>query len=286
MNEIIDQYRRFCLQVARWNDETASKTVPMLHRFAQSAGVDHPRLVTRSHVADFLTAPDVQPSTLRLRRAVLHAFFAWCREENLVDANPCRNIPPPRLPQRKPRFLEPQQVEATLQATGRARDDLLLLLAVQIGVRRIELWRANIEDIDVRNRRFPVRGKGFDGEVSRTLPLPEEAWQALIRYLTELGVTSGPLFRNHAGGRLSRSKMSRICSEAMLAAGVKEAPGDGRSLHGLRHTFAQHLLDGGADVRRVQKALGHASITTTEQVYLLREEDLTADIEGRRYRAS
>lgn len=267
-----------------------SNLVSLVEFLGQPARADIPN-VTRAQVARWIGAssgdplrPNPSPNTVRSRLSSARSFFEWCVENELCDRNPCKGIRPPKPDDLPPRFLEADEVGLVLAKAESLRDRLVILLMVQMGLRRVEVNRANIEDIDSRNRRIGVRGKGHRGNVSRYSHIPDEAWETLVLHLRDLGEVSGPLIRPwHHKGRLGVDVLSKIVSDAMLAAGVKSSAYDGKSAHALRHTFGQHLIDDGAPIRIVQVAMGHKSVQTTE-LYTRREVDGIADIiEGRRY---
>lgn len=239
--------------------------------------------ITRAHVAGWIGTGAPTPNTVRSRLSAVRGFLGWCVENEYLPRNPAAGVRGPRPEALKPRFLEAVEVTALLEHVHSLRDRLIVLLMVQMGLRRVEVWRANIEDIDARARTIAVRGKGHRGDVSRWSYIPDEAWGVLVAYLGEVGTVAGPLIRSRTSdGRLGLDVISSIVSEAMLAAGVKLRAGDGRSAHALRHTLAQHLIDAGTDIRKVQAQLGHASVTTTE-LYTRRQVDLAGILEGRRY---
>ena len=156
---------------------------------------------------------------------------------------------------------------------------------LQLGLRRVEVSRAEVGDIDFRKSTMLVRGKGADGGISAALPLTDEVREALRLYVSTEGLTAGPLFldRRGTGRGISAAHVGMLVVEAFREAGVKSHNGDGRSAHALRHTCAQDLFDAGVETRVVQKVLRHASIRNTE-IYLRGEVGgLREAMEGRRY---
>lgn len=253
--------------------------------------------LTKRDVTKYLVQAGGAASSQRVRLSQIRTFLEWCVSNELCARNVAAGIKLGKLPEREPRFLEPEEVTTVFGAVrGRdtarvsaevvARDACIVAFAVQLGMRRGEIHACNVEDIDRSNRVIGIRGKGHDGNISRRLGIPREAWEMLMAYLTEAPCFQGALFRSTISrGRLSERAIGVQIANAMYRAGVKHAPYDGKSLHALRHSFAQHLIDAGVDIRDVQEGMGHGEQRTTE-IYLRRRktaEQLRNVIEGRRY---
>jgi len=153
------------------------------------------------------------------------------------------------------------------------RDRALLELLYGSGVRISELTGLDVDDLDLEEGSVRVLGKG---RKEREVPLGSFARQAVEAYLTRgrpalaSGATRGALFLNARGGRLSRQSCARLLAVHVQRAGIDRRV----TLHTLRHSFATHLLEGGADVRVVQELLGHASVATTQVYTLVTKEHL------------
>jgi integrase/recombinase XerD len=200
----------------------------------------------------------------------LHRFAV---REGLSAADPARDVRPPAPPRRLPKAIAIDEVERLLAAAGPAdtarglRDRALLEMLYGTGARISEAVGLEVDDVDLTDAVVRLHGKGGK---DRVVPLGRYAGEALDAYLVRarpalnvrgLGVPA--LFLNARGGRLSRQSAWSTLRSAAGRAGLNDV-----SPHTLRHSFATHLLDGGADVRVVQELLGHASVTTT-QVYTL-----------------
>ena len=229
-------------------------------------------------------------STVAQRLAAIRSFHRWAAREALAPGDPWGAIATPRLPRRLPRVLEVDQVarllavvEADLEAAEAARPDAMALAtalamrdralietAYAAGLRISELAAADLASLDLRRGEIRVIGKGRKERIGL---LGRPAVAALTAYLeqgrpllAERAVSTAPIhaavFLNHAGQPLGvrglRYRLDRLCRAAGLPEGV--------SPHTLRHSFATHLLDGGADLRVVQELLGHENLATT-QVY-------------------
>ncbi|MFT4298580.1 MAG: site-specific tyrosine recombinase XerD [Aeromicrobium sp.] len=240
-----------------------------------------PREITETDVLDFVaflrTGDDdhrpLGPSSVA-RHVVtvrgLHRF--WLREQR-VEVDVAAQIRPPRPDQRLPKALPLEQIEAILEAAGAPgtalalRDRALLEVLYGTGARISEAVGIDLDDLDRDEGALLLRGKGGK---ERIVPVGRFALSAVDAYVTRsrpglVSASSTPaLFLNARGGRLSRQSAWTVLTRAARQAGI---PGE-VSPHTLRHSFATHLLDGGADVRVVQELLGHASVTTT-QIYTL-----------------
>ena len=253
--------------------------------YLDTVGVREPRAVTPTHVADFLAhlregseghPPLAASSAARTLVAVrgLHRFLAL---EGELDTDPADGLAPPRPPSRLPKAITLEEVERLLDAASvgdtpaALRDRALLELLYATGARISEAVGLDVDDLaDLDGGDAVVRLRGKGGK-ERLVPVGSYAARALSAWLVRArpgmaaaGRGTPAVFLNQRGGRLSRQS-----AWAVLRASAERAGLEGHlSPHTLRHSFATHLLDGGADVRVVQELLGHASVTTT-QVYTL-----------------
>jgi integrase/recombinase XerD len=249
--------------------------------FCAARGITDPAQVTETVIADFLVAlrtgdDDHRPlAASSAGRAVVavRGFHRFAAREGLTAADPGKDVHPPALPARLPKAITVAEVEAILAAASgddppHLRDRALLELLYGTGARISEAVGLDVDDLDLETASVLLRGKGSK---QRVVPLGRMAVAALEAYLVRgrpalaLAGRGGPaVFLNQRGGRLTRQGAWTVLAGAVERAGVSSAV----SPHTLRHSFATHLLDGGADVRVVQELLGHASVTTT-QVYTL-----------------
>lgn len=265
--------------------ETAEQYTSRLLTFAAFAPTD-PAKVTRRHVQRWLERPGLSQHYRRARLTVLRGFFRWCVLYGHLRRDPTLGEKLPPLPPLLPRHLgEDEMAELMDVVAGDPRTRLAVLLMVQEMLRRGEVARIQLGDIDRRQRVLSVRGKGGRGHVTRREPITEETWAALVTYLPIVGASSGPLFRSERwpDRGISGAWIGELVTRAMREAGVKHYSFDGRSPHALRHTGAQDLVDAGRDIRKVQKALGHASIRSTEWYTRGSVGDLREVLEGRTY---
>jgi len=210
------------------------------------------------------------PATVARKLAALRAFFRMLREHGLIDSNPADLLAAPKRGQRLPEVLSPEQVSALLDRIPTStplalRDRALFEVAYSSGLRAEELVSLQVASIDFDGEQLRVEGKGSK---TRIVPVGEPALAALARYLERAraalcsGEREPALFLSKSGRRLSTSDVRRRlrvwCHHAAVQGSVQP--------HTLRHSFATHLLEGGADLRSIQELLGHASISTT-QIY-------------------
>jgi integrase/recombinase XerD len=250
--------------------------------FLDARQIGRPSAVTENDIAAFLgslrtgDADHQALGTASAARTIvavrgLHRF--WLREQ-LVETDVTAAIKPPRPAARLPKALPLSDVESILDAasapgtTLAARDRALLEVLYGTGARISEAVGLDIDDLDLEESTILLRGKGGK---QRIVPLGSYAKTSLADYLSSsrpslvsVKTRTPAVFLNARGGRLSRQSAWTVLTKAAERAGVASDV----SPHTLRHSFATHLLDGGADVRVVQELLGHASVTTT-QIYTL-----------------
>ena len=250
--------------------------------YLASRGVHDPTEVGEAHVADFLATlregsegrPPLAASSAARTLVAVRGFHRFLALEGEVPTDPAGAVSLPRPPARLPKAIGVEEVERLIEAAGvggtpaALRDRALLEVLYGAGARISEAVGLDVDDIDTEEGVVRLFGKGSK---ERLVPLGSYAAQALSAYLVRARPTfasrgrgTPAVFLNQRGGRLSRQSAWSALRAAAQRAGL-----DGHvSPHTLRHSFATHLLDGGADVRVVQELLGHASVTTT-QIYTL-----------------
>lgn len=245
---------------------TARNHRTILGQFAASAGCATTQLGER-HVRRWLEDyGHLAPSTRRNRLAVVKMFCRWLFEAGMSRVDAARRILPVREPRRVPRALTAEQVALILDACEDSRTRLAVILMVQEGLRRGEVARLQVGDVNLQHGVMTVTGKGGH---QRVLYVTEQARLAIIEHVSVEGAVAGPLLRSrhHPQQGLHPDTVSGLVRRAMEAAGVKRAPFDGVNPHALRHTALTHMLIEGAHVRDVQQVAGHQNLATTE-VYL------------------
>ena len=221
----------------------------------------------RGYLAELRRA-DYSRATVARKIATLRSFYKYLAREGHVQANPVKVIRTPRQEKRLPKFLAPAEVERLLSAPRgndllSLRDAAILEVLYSTGMRVSELVGLNLESIDPIGEVARVRGKG---RRERIAPLGSFAMRALNRYLEARAAMpvhdAEAVFVNRRGHRLDVRSVRRKLAKYLRAAGLDAHA----SPHTLRHSFATHMLERGADLRAVQELLGHRSLSTT-QIY-------------------
>ncbi len=240
----------------------------------QTGAVPEPRLVEvailRSYVS-YLHECGYARTTVARRLACLRSFFRYCNREGICETNPAKPLRTPRAGRKLPHFLTTDQVGDLLMAppansAAGLRDRAILETVYSAGLRVSELVGLNVSDWDRPSGILRVLGKG---RKERLAPVGSYATKALDRWMEvrqpdakALEKQRAAIFLNRFGRRLTTRSIGRMLETHILTAGLSQQT----TPHTLRHSFATHLLDGGADLRSVQELLGHKSLTTT-QIY-------------------
>lgn len=237
-------------------------------------GVD--RLAIRSFMGDCTARRGLAKRSIARKLAAVRSFFRFLHVEELLDANPARTVRSPKRERTLPGFLTHEQLRAVFElAEARAmeggflasRNLAILELFYSTGLRLSELQALNLADVDLVSERVRVLGKG---RKERIVPVGRMAVAALRRYYLRrdevlAGIERGDrraVFLTQAARRISVRQVQKVVERFL----DRVAEGAGLSAHSLRHTFATHLLDNGADLMAVKEMLGHASLSTT-QIY-------------------
>ncbi len=235
--------------------------------------------VVRAFLASLL--PDRKKSSVGRKIAALKGFFRFLVMTHQIEQNPMVSIHSPKQEKPLPAFLSVDDVFQLLGAIEvktqlDVRDRAVLEVFYSTGIRVSELVGLNWADIDFNLGIIRVTGKGSK---ERIVPIGEIALQALRDQAQELRkrwrvscAGESAVFLNHRGGRITTRSVARIVEKHLKQAGIMVKMGP----HGLRHSFATHLLNSGADLRSIQELLGHASLSTTQRYTHLNLDQLTA----------
>jgi integrase/recombinase XerC len=286
--EALAAFARFLRAERAFSAHTQRAYLSDVRQLAAALG-GSPARVRADDVRGFLAAQHRarSPATLGRRLAALRAFFKLLVRDGVRRADPTLGLPAPRAPRALPRplavddcaaLLEPAAAPASARDLGALRDQAMLELLYGAGVRVGELVALDVRDLDLVRGEVRVWGKG---DKERVVPLPEAARGALRAYLDRRrtpGVLAEPLFPSLRTGRGAKPRrldvrdVRRRLRRRALAAGLV-----GRvHPHRLRHSYATHLLDMGADLRAIQELLGHASLSTTQRYTAVSAERLVA----------
>jgi integrase/recombinase XerC len=210
-----------------------------------------------------LHAEGLDAASLARKLAAVRSLYRFLVRRGVVGRNPAREVKAPRVGRKLVSFLDSDEAHAMAEArnvggASRARDVAIVELLYATGLRVSELAGLDLDTVDRGGRTVSVVGKGAK---PRIVPYGAAAARALDAYLEPRAAARGPLFLNHRGGRLDARSVRTIVQRAARAAGVTRRV----TPHTLRHTFATHLLDAGADLRMIQELLGHSRLSTTQR---------------------
>ncbi|MBI4558344.1 MAG: site-specific tyrosine recombinase XerD [Candidatus Hydrogenedentes bacterium] len=270
---LLDRY----LEATIFESGLSEKTVSAYHSdiarylgYLEGRGIQSPDAITRELLLEFLIAlrKEGQSGRSTARRlSAIRRFHAFLREEGQAASDPTEGFESPRCVKRLPRALSVAEAERLTTAPDTAtrdgiRDTAILELFYSSGLRISELGGLRLQDVSIAESCIRVRGKGSK---VRLVPLGEKAMQRLREWVevrSQGKLRSDTVFLSSRGGRMGRTSVWRVVKRYARAANIR----DNVTPHMLRHSFATHLLDNGADLRAVQEMLGHADISTT-QVY-------------------
>lgn len=249
----------------------AGKTAREIDRGEAAARLD-PRTVDALAIRGYLAAlyRRNRKSTVARKLSAVRSFFRFCVRQGMIASSPAEGVLTPKQEKRIPAYLTVDDMFLLLEAVPEdslfdLRNKAIFESLYASGVRISELAALNTADVDLQEGVMKVAGKG---NKERLVPLGGKAAAAIRRYRERLcgetGIAAdhpGPLFRNKFKGRLTTRSMARCLDQLVRACGLRVPV----SPHTLRHTFATHLLDAGADLRAVQELLGHESLSTTQK---------------------
>jgi integrase/recombinase XerD len=257
--------------------------------YLAECGVADPRAISEGHVGEFLArlrnreyrpGQAYSPATVARVLSAVRGMHRYLVREGVTQLNPAEPIGSPRTPRALPKALSQPEVDRLLAAVpdegaGNVRDRAILETLYAAGLRISELTALDVDDVDLDSRTVRCLGKG---DKERVVPFGRAAVDALRAYLVQArpamvrGRAEPGLFLNTRGRRLTRQGCWKLLKKYAKRADLRRRI----SPHTLRHSFATHLLDGGADVRDVQELLGHASVSTTQVYTLVSQEKLRA----------
>lgn len=254
-------FQTFLHQTGQSADESGDVKVERIDRFAIRA------------FAGYLHSHRKSRATVERRLSTLKSFFRFLKNHNIIEANPALRIPLPKKSKRLPGFLTREEAEQLLDSGKHEidfkdiRDLAIAELLYGSGIRISEAASLNLNDIDPLSNEIRVIGKG---NKERIVPMTPVIREALDAYFQSCGQftgkyprfgSPGPLFINQRGTRLTDRSMRRSLKNLAITHKLLKHVHP----HQLRHSFATHLLDGGADLRSIQELLGHSSLATTQK---------------------
>jgi integrase/recombinase XerC len=233
----------------------------------QGAGADPAAADARRlrRYSAWLSGQGYAPSTIARRLASLRSFYRYQRRQGLLKTDPAGGLRNPKQAQRLPRLLKVEDVIRLLDSIATAeplgvRDRAMFETLYGGGLRVSELVGLDLDDLDLDQELIRVRGKGRRERLCPIGPMAARWIETWRRQRQPRRSDERALFLNRYGGRLTTRSVGRLLDQYLVAVGLQSAA----SPHTLRHSFATHLLDRGADLRSVQELLGHRNLTTTQ----------------------
>jgi integrase/recombinase XerC len=262
----IDKFISYLKVQRNLSDNTCQAYRRDLRQFIAHLKHDDPSKIDRNAIRSYLGIMQRQGLDKRSaarKLSAIKAFFKYCARENVIPANPALGLRSPKLDKKLPSFLSEQQAEQAVQPSQEkpeetVRNNAIMELLYGSGLRSSELLGLKVGDLDLSGGQVKVMGKGSK---QRIVPLTRESISALKKYIARRE-NQQIVFLGARGEALNRRQLQRIVQARIRSAhyGGKASP------HVLRHSFATHLLDRGADLKAVKELLGHANLSTT-QIY-------------------
>lgn len=286
--EHFEDYLTFDRGLSKRTVEAYRRDVERLVDFLAGRGILCPAEISHLDLREYvfhLKDRGLAASSIRRAISSSRTYFSFLLEEMLVDSDPTERLESPRGWRRLPAVLTRDEIARIVEAPSAEstmywRDRAILELLYATGIRVSELTTASVSDLDMDEALLRVTGKGSR---QRLVPVGRTALEAIRRYFRDVrpglerrGAADGGLFLNQRGRPLSRVSVWSLVKRATERAGVQRAV----SPHTFRHTFATHLLEGGADLAAVQELLGHADISTT-QIYTHVDREYLRDMHKR-----
>ena len=247
----------------RVNHKTVQQRRYILEAFIAHLGGDMAvKAVGRKHVEDWAFSQEVAPGTLRMRFNVIRGLFRFAQDRRWISHLPTDGIILPRVPRRQPRALTYQDLMALDRVLPDARSRLIIALGINEGLRRVEIARLELSDVDTLNMTLRVLTAKSGTEDS--IPLTADTFGWLKAYMPDRGNVPGPLIQSQRGrGGITADAIGNMAAKWMKAAGIKGAAFDGTSLHACRHTMAMNMLAHGAPIETISIGLRHADLSST-----------------------
>jgi integrase/recombinase XerC len=281
MHSAIEQFSNYLMHERRVSEHTHKNYLVDMTQFRHFLRRRYPEIVKNgdaglvsvdaSVIRDYLAElfDSKTPTSIARKLACLRTFFQYCMREGWVESNPAKEVASPKIPKRLPKFLTIDEVEALLGAPDTTdslglRDKAIMELLYASGLRVSELVGLDSPDLNMAEATVRVLGKG---RKERVVPVGSKACEAIRKYVAmrqsifPSNDGHGALFVNRQGGRLTARSIERLVSKYLKRCGIQKTV----TPHVLRHTFATHLLNAGADMRGIQELLGHASLSTTQK---------------------
>lgn len=267
MNKHVDQFLNYLSVEKNYSDHTLLNyrlDLKEFFEYLEGTPIEQVEYTQLRRFLSHLRTKELKPRTLARKLSTLRSFFKYLQREGIVEENPTNILLSPKLDKSLPKFLTEEEMKVFIESPklnndfGR-RDRAILETLYSAGIRVSELVGMNADDVDFIGNIAKVYGKG---KKERFVPLGNKAINAIKQYIDKRKVQASAIFLNKNGKRISTRAVIDITKKYIKLVSVNKDI----SPHVLRHSFATHLLNRGADLRSVQELLGHASLSTT-QIY-------------------
>ena len=281
MEELLKKYEEFLTHEQDASEHTTKNYMADLHQFAEYMARTHPAIssagktglnkIDHNIISGYLSTlfGKNNPASVARKLASLRSFFKYWIREGSMSSNPAKDVATPKVPKRLPKFLTVDEVTALLGGPHDSdvlslRDKAMMEVMYASGLRVSELVGLDIEHINLAEGILKVLGKG---RKERIVPLGTKAQTALSHYLArreeliDKEHTTNAVFLNRQGQRITPRSVERMVQKYLRDSGIQKEV----TPHVLRHSFATHMLNAGADLRGIQELLGHSSLSTTQK---------------------
>ena len=263
MYEIISQYLEYLEMEKGLSPNTIDAYRRDLYSFAES--VNDINLVDRNNINNFIRSlkeKKLAPTSVIRKVASLRGFFKWATAMNILEKNPASTLEQPKVPQKLPKVISLKEIDEILHSELLPLQSVIIELLYSCGLRVSELVNLKLNDIDLASKYVRCFGKGSK---ERIIPVGKKAIEVLKKYLPErdllvkkYNLNTKRLLINNLGRLINRQDVYNLIHQQGKMINKNISP------HTLRHSFATHLLENGADLRVVQELLGHSDVSTTQ----------------------
>lgn len=233
-----------------------------LNEFSEFSKVTSEAKISRTHIREFLSfiADKNQPITRRRKLTSIRMFFRFLEDERLIKDNPTKGLPSPKVESKEPSWLTENEIKRLVRKVEESendRDELIIRILVETGMRLNELAKLNVSDLDTKNKTIKVHRKG---NREQTLPINAKLNQIINKFIKNRKPVE-PLIMSIFRMRMTNRRIGLLVKSYLTKAGIQKNV----SCHSLRHSFCTRMLEKGADIKTIQILAGHVTIATTER---------------------
>jgi len=233
-----------------------------LNEFQEFSKATTEEKISRTHIREFLSflSDKNEPITRRRKLTSIRMFFKFLEDEKYIKDNPTKGLPSPKVESKEPSWLTENEIKMLMQAvdkSGNQRDEVIVRILVETGMRLNELANLNVGDLDVKNKTIKIHRKG---NREQTIPINGRLNQLLSRFIKNVDLDK-PLIVSSFGRRMTNRRIGLLVKSYLQKADIQKNV----SCHSLRHSFCTRMLEKGADIKTIQILAGHVTIATTEK---------------------